>query len=67
MPAEDLVKLIEEMIDLKIRQHSAATAATSNGNGKPAPNLARVIVETKFADRQRLEQIKDELARMIEA
>ena len=52
------VKLIEEMIDLKIRQHAGASIPSAQAN----PQLAQFLAETSQADRARLQQLRAELA-----
>jgi hypothetical protein len=56
-----LAKLIEELIDLKIRQHAASTVP----NTPKTPELAMVIAATKMTDHKRLEQVRNELARLL--
>jgi hypothetical protein len=63
MQNEGLAKLIEEMIDLKIRQHAASTAP----NTLKTPELAMVIAATKMNDHKRLEQLRNELTRLMTA
>ena len=58
MNAEALVKLIEEMIDLKIQQHAQV-------NLKVNPEIARFLEEKRVTDRRRLDQIKAELVRLL--
>ena len=58
MNGEPLVKLIEEMIDLKLQQHAQA-------NLKVSPEIARILEEKRFTDRRRLEQIRAELVRLL--
>jgi hypothetical protein len=58
MNAESLIKLIEEMMDLKIQQYAESTL-------KPSPELARILAEKRVTDRRRLEQIRTELVRMV--
>lgn len=58
MNAETVVKLIEEMIDLKI-QHFAETQM------KPTPEIARILFEKRTTDSRRLEQIRAELTRLL--
>lgn len=60
MTAKDLVCLIEEMMDLKIQQFAESTM-------KPTPEVARILREKKETDRRRLEQIRTELLRFLEA
>jgi hypothetical protein len=63
MQSETLIRLIEEMIELKIRQHAAASAASTRSD----PHLARIISQTHAADHRRLEQIKGEIAKVLSA
>jgi len=58
MNAETFVKLIEEMIDLKLQQHAQA-------NLKASPEMARILEEKRITDRRRLEQIRAELVRWL--
>ncbi len=58
MNAETLVKLIEEMMDLKVQQYAESHL-------KPNPEVARLLHEKRETDRRRLEQIRAELARLI--
>lgn len=58
MTAEKFVKLLEEMVDLKVHQH-----AELHLQGKP--ELARLLEEKRFSDRRRLELIKQELIRLL--
>jgi len=58
MNAETLVKLIEEMMDLKIQQQAQA-------NLKASPEIARILEEKRVTDRRRLEQIRAELVRLL--
>ena len=58
MNGEALVKLIEEMIDLKLQQHAQT-------NLKASPEIARILEEKRFNDRRRLEQMRAELVRLL--
>ena len=58
MNAEPLVKLIEEMIDLKLQEYAQT-------NLKASPEIARFLEEKRVTDRRRLEQIRAELARLL--
>ena len=58
MNAEAWVKLIEEMIDLKLQQHAQA-------NLKARPEMNRILEEKRVTDRRRLEQIRAELLRLL--
>lgn len=64
MHAEVLIRLIEEMIDIKIRQHAGSTSATT---AHLTPELARVLAHTKMADKDRLIRIRSELLALMEA
>ena len=59
MSAETFVKLIEEMVDLKIQRYAESTM-------RPTPEVARLLKEKRETDGRRLEQIKAELARLLE-
>jgi hypothetical protein len=58
MNGETWVKLIEEMIDLKLQQHAQA-------NLKASPEIARFLEEKRVTDRRRLEQIRAEMIRLL--
>ncbi|HXJ61817.1 MAG TPA: hypothetical protein VNU68_34685 [Verrucomicrobiae bacterium] len=58
MNPEAWVRLIEEMIDLKIQQHAESHL-------KPNSEVARLLQEKRHTDRRRLDQIKMELVRML--
>ena len=58
MSAESFVNMIEEMIDLKVQQHTEAHLKTT-------PEISRVLQEKRETDRRRLEQIKRELVRIL--
>ena len=58
MNSESVVKLIEEMIDLKLQQHAQA-------NLKASPEISRFLEEKRVTDRRRLEQIRAELIRLL--
>jgi hypothetical protein len=58
MNADTIVKLIEEMVDIKVNQQAEAQL-------RPKPEFARLLEEKKFADRRRLELIKQELTRLL--
>lgn len=60
MNAEILVRLIEEMMDLKVQQY-AETHLKGN------PEVAKILMEKRETDRRRLEQIRLEMARIISA
>ena len=58
MNGDALVKLIEEMIDLKLQQQAQA-------NLKVNPEITRILEQKRATDRRRLEQIRAELARLF--
>lgn len=58
MNAENSVKLIEEMLDLKIQQYAETQMRAS-------PEVARILHEKRETDRRRLEQIRNELTRTL--
>ena len=59
MNAENLVKLIEEMIELKLPNQL-------DPNLKNNPEIARLLAEKRHTDSRRLEQIRAELVRLID-
>ncbi len=63
MTAEDMVELIEEMIEIKVRQQATATAKNL---GMINRNLAKVVFETGVADRERMNAIKQALVQLLE-
>jgi len=58
MNAEAVVKLFEEMVDLKVQQLLELRM-------KPNPDLARMLLEKRAADRQRLEMLRVELVHSL--
>jgi hypothetical protein len=58
MNAEALVKLTEEMMDLKIQQYAESQL-------RPTAEIGRILYEKRETDRRRLEQIRAELARLL--
>lgn len=60
MNAETWVRLIEELMDLKVQQYAESTMKTT-------PEIARVLRDKRETDRRRLEQIKAELVRALES
>ena len=58
MNAETIVRLIEEMVDIKVQQQAETHL-------RPKPEFVRLLEEKRFADRRRLELIKAELARLL--
>lgn len=63
MSAEDLVALIEEMIEIKVRQHAAAESKNLHSANR---ELARVIHQTNAADRERLKSVRQYLVQVLE-
>jgi hypothetical protein len=60
MTAEAWVHLIEEMIDLKIQHYAESTMKVSH-------EVAKVLLDKRETDRRRLEQIRAELVRTLNA
>lgn len=60
MTAEVLIGLLEEMMDLKLQQYAEL-------NLKVNPEVSRLLHEKRDTDRRRLEQIRRELVRFLEA
>lgn len=58
MNAEAFVKLVEEMIDLKIQKYAAEHL-------KPSADVAMLLQMKRESDRRRLEQIRLEMARTL--
>jgi len=58
MNAETLVKLIEEMMDLKVQQYAETQMRLT-------PELSRVLHEKRDTDRRRLDQIRNETVRLL--
>jgi hypothetical protein len=61
MNSESIVKLIEEMVDLKVQQSRVDGTAHLKSN----PEIARLLAEKKETDQRRLEHIRAELARLL--
>jgi hypothetical protein len=59
MTAENLIRLIEEMMDLKIQQYAET-------NMKLTPEIARILGDKRETDRRRLDQIRTELVRFLQ-
>ena len=58
-----MIGLIEEMIEIKVRQHAAAEAK----NAHPANReLARAIYASNAADHERLKLVRQSLVQMLE-
>jgi hypothetical protein len=60
MTAENLVRLFEEMMDLKI-QHYAQTQL------KLTPEVSHLLNQKRETDRRRLDQIRAELVRFLQS
>lgn len=60
MTAEMLIGLLEEMMDLKLQQYAEQ-------NLKLNPEVSRLLHEKRDTDRRRLDQIRRELVRFLEA
>jgi hypothetical protein len=58
MSAEAFVNMIEEMVDIKVRQNVELRLHVK-------PELARFMEEKRSDDRSRLKMIKQELARLL--
>ena len=59
MTAETWVRLIEEMIDLKL-------ARFAETNMKLSPELTRLLQDKRETDRQRLQLVRAELVRTLQ-
>jgi hypothetical protein len=59
MTADSLVRLFEEMMDLKLQQFAEAHVQLT-------PEVARILHDKRETDRRRLEQIRMELVRFLE-
>jgi hypothetical protein len=59
MNTETVVRLMEEMVDLKVQNFAESMM-------KPSPEVARLLHEKRATDRRRLEQIKAELVRLLD-
>jgi hypothetical protein len=58
MNGDTLVRLMEEMMDLKVQQYAESHL-------KHNPEVAKLLLEKRETDRRRLEQIRTELARLM--
>ena len=63
MSAQDMVGLIEEMIEIKVRQHASSDAKHQHPANR---ELARLVYETNAADRERLKNIRLMLVQVLE-
>jgi len=59
MTAEYLVRLLEEMMDLKLQQYAESQL-------KVTPEITALLHDKKQTDRRRLDQIRIELVRFLE-
>ncbi len=59
MSAEYLVRLLEEMMDLKVQQYAESQL-------KVTPEVAALLHDKRETDRRRLDQIRIELVRFLE-
>jgi hypothetical protein len=58
MTPESWIHLIEEMMDLKIQQYAESTMKVSG-------ELSKILQDKRETDRRRLDQIRTELARVL--
>lgn len=59
MTADYLVRLLEEMMDLKLQQYAQTHL-------KVTPEVAALLNDKRETDRRRLDQIRAELVRFLE-
>lgn len=62
MSAQDMVKLIEEIVEIKVRQNAIATAKNL---GLVNKDLGRVMYEANAADRDRLQAVRQMLVQAL--
>jgi hypothetical protein len=60
MNAEHFVRLVEEMVDLKLQKYAAEHLKP------PTPEFTRLLEMKKETDRRRLEQIRVDLVRGLQ-
>ena len=60
MGSERFIRLLEEMLDLKIQQQVQSLV-------KSPPELAHLVRDKRQTDRHRLDQIRAELIRLLQA
>lgn len=60
MTAETLIRLLEEMMDIKIQQYAQFHL-------KLNPEVAKLLTEKRETDRRRLDQIRVELVRFLDS
>ena len=58
MNADAFVRLVEEMVDLKVR-------IQMESNVKTSPEVAKVLMIKQESDRRRLELLRSEMARQL--
>jgi len=58
MNADNFIKLIEEMVDVKLQQYAES-------NMKVSAEVSKILQEKRETDRRRLEQIRAELVRLL--
>ena len=58
MNGETFVKLIEEMVNLKIQ-------ACAESNLRASPEVSRLLIQKRETDQRRLEHIRAERARLL--
>jgi len=59
MNPESFVRMLEEMMDLKIKQQAELTM-------KVPPELSRLLADKRETDKRRLDQIRQELIRGLQ-
>ncbi len=60
MTADYLVRLLEEMMDLKVQQYAESQL-------KVTPEIANMLHDKRETDRRRLDQIRMELVRFLDS
>jgi hypothetical protein len=60
MTAETLIRLLEEMMDIKMQQYAQYHL-------KLNPEVAKLLTEKRETDRRRLQQIRTELVRFLDS
>jgi len=58
MTAEALVRLMEEMMDIKVQ-------LLAQSSMKVSPDVARILHEKRDTDKRRLEQVRTEMIRIL--
>jgi hypothetical protein len=62
MSAQDMVKLIEELVEIKVRQNAITTAKNL---GLVNKELGRVMYEASAADRDRIQAVRQLLVQVL--